>query len=140
MMPTLFNFIKRYWHWLFYLLAIFLFLCAGYRLGADSVQSKWDKAEAKQTAANLAATRQALTDFVAEAMRINGVAGRIEQQTSDLAKNTSTHTVEYRTHEKLVPMPVDCRPDAGRLQHIDAAVADANTAVAGKPDAAMPAN
>ena len=125
--------LKRIWPLLLWIVVLFAALYGCYRMG-------WRAHEAKQTAADLVTTRKALSDFVAEAQRINGVAGRIEQQTSDLAKQTNTHTVEYRTHEKLVPMPVDCRPDASRLQHIDAAIADANTAVTGKSDAPVSTN
>ena len=122
--------LKRIWPLLLWMAVLFAALYGCYRMG-------YRAHEAKQTADDLAATRQALSNFVTEAQRINGVAGRIEQQTYDLAKQTSTHTVEYRTHVQTIPMPADCRPDAGRLQHIDAAVADANAAVAGKPDAPM---
>lgn len=125
--------LKRIWPLLLWMVVLFAALYGCYRMG-------YRAHEAKQTAKDLAATRKTLNDFVVETKRINGVAGRIEQQTSDLAKQTNTHTVEYRTHEKLVPMPVDCRPDAGRLQHIDAAIADANTAVTGKPDAPVSTN
>jgi hypothetical protein len=121
--------------WLLMLVVVVGALYGCYCWGAND-----KKAEivAKQTAADLAATQKVLSTFVAEAGRINGVAGRIEQQTADLSKQTSTHTVEYITHVKNVPMPVDCRPDAGRLQHIDSAVADANAAATGKPDASVP--
>ena len=123
--------LKRYWPVLLALAGLSVAMYGCYRMG-------WQAREAKQTAVDLATTQKALTDFLAEAKRINGVAGRIERQTVELSKQTNTHTVEYRTHEKLVPLSVDCRPDAGRLQHIDAAVTDANTAVTGKPNAPLP--
>ena len=108
--------LKRIWPLLLWMAVLFAALYGCYRMG-------YRAHEAKQTADDLAATRQALSNFVTEAQRINGVAGRIEQQTSDLSKQTSTHTVEYRTHEKLVPMPVDCQPDTGRHFRCDGAAA-----------------
>ena len=74
------------------------------------------------------ASSKELDAFIAESNRLAGVAERIQSGIDAAASQTQTRIVEYRTHEKLVPLPADCRIDAGRLQQLKAATAAANEA------------
>lgn len=95
----------------------------------------------QQTGRELTAARQALASFAAEAKRLDGLAGRIQHQADALAGKTQTRIVEYRTHEKLAPLPADCRIDAERLRQLAAGVANVNAAiVAAQPDRASDAD
>lgn len=108
-------------------------LLAGGALGATwwhGWHSRGDQVERQASDQALADARQALTRFTAETDRLNGLAGGIQQQADRLASQTATRIVEYRTHEKLVPLPADCRIDAGRLQQLQAGVDAANAAIA----------
>ena len=74
------------------------------------------------------ATSKELAAFVAESNRLAGVAERVQSGIDAAASQTQTRIVEYRTYEKLVPLPADCRIDAGRLQQLQAATLAVNAA------------
>ena len=113
-------------------LAILAALGVAWWLGWDA---RGDAEQRRQASRELADARQALAGFAAEARRLDGLAGRIQQQADALAGKSQTRIVEYRTHEKLVPLPADCRVDAERLRQLAAGVADVNAAiVATQPD------
>lgn len=95
-------------------------------LGWDA---RGDVEQRQQAGRELADARQVLVNFVADAKRLDGLAGRIKQQADALAGKSQTRIVEYRTHEKLVPLPADCRVDAERLRQLAAGVADVNSAI-----------
>ncbi|OQS36691.1 hypothetical protein B0T40_09875 [Chromobacterium haemolyticum] len=103
--------------------------------------ARGDVEQRQHAGRELAEARQALDGFAAEAKRLDGLAGRIQQQADALAGKTQTRIVEYRTHEKLLPLPADCRIDAERLRQLAAGVADVNAAiVATQPDRASAAD
>ncbi|MBI3146479.1 MAG: hypothetical protein HYZ18_14745 [Pseudogulbenkiania sp.] len=77
----------------------------------------------------LADSRAALKDFASEADRLNGISAAVQAAVDQLASQSSTHIVEYRTHEKLVPLPADCRLDPERLRQLQSAVDDVNAAI-----------
>ncbi|WP_147289940.1 hypothetical protein [Crenobacter cavernae] len=107
-------------------------LIAGAALGVawwHGWHTRGDEIERKASDQVLADARQALARFASESARLNGLAGKIQQQADRLASQTATRIVEYRTHEKLVPLPADCRIDAGRLQQLQAGVDAANAAI-----------
>ncbi len=108
-------------------------LLTGGALGATwwhGWHSRGDRVERQASDLALADARQALTRFATEADRLNGLAGGIQQQADRLVSQTATRIVEYRTHEKLVPLPADCRIDAVRLQQLQTGVDAANAAIA----------
>lgn len=107
-------------------LAILAALGLAWWLGWDA---RGDAEQRRQSGRELAEARQALDGFAAEAKRLDGLAGRIQQQANALAGKTQTRIVEYRTHEKLGPLPADCRIDAERLRQLAAGVADVNAAI-----------
>ncbi|QOD84199.1 hypothetical protein [Chromobacterium haemolyticum] len=107
-------------------LAIMAALCLAWWLGWDA---RGDVEQRQQADRELAAARQALASFVAEAKRLDGLALRVQEQADALAGKTQTRIVEYRTHEKLVPLPADCRIDAERLRQLAAGVADVNASI-----------
>lgn len=107
-------------------LAVLAALGLAWWLGWDA---RGDVEQRQQAARELTVARQALASFAAEAARLDGLAGRIQQQADALAGKTQTRIVEYRTHEKLVPLPADCRIDAERLRQLAAGVADVNAAI-----------
>jgi hypothetical protein len=93
--------------------------------GLRNLQASRDTARRDASASN-----KELAAFVAEANRLSSVAERIQSGIDVAASQTQTHIVEYRTHEKLVPLPADCRIDAGRLQQLKAATVAVNAAPA----------
>lgn len=107
-------------------LAALAALGAAWWLGWDA---RGDAEQRRQSGRELAEARQALASFVAEAVRLDGLASRVQEQAAALAGKTQTRIVEYRTHEKLVPLPADCRIDAERLRQLAAGVADVNAAI-----------
>ena len=91
--------------------------------GLRNLQASRDTAQRDASASS-----KELAAFVAESNRLAGVAERIQSGIDAAASQTKTRIVEYRTHEKLVPLPADCRIDAGRLQQLKAATVAANEA------------
>ncbi|MBN3003342.1 hypothetical protein JW897_06280 [Chromobacterium alkanivorans] len=119
-------------------LAILVALGVAWWLGWDA---RGDVEQRQQADRELTAARQALASFAAEAKRLDGLALRVQEQADALAGKSQTRIVEYRTHEKLVPLPADCRIDAERLRQLAAGVADVNAAiVAAQPDRASTAD
>lgn len=108
-------------------LAVVVALALAWWLGWDA---RGDAEQRQQAGSELAAARQALASFAAEAARLDGLARRVQEQADALGGKTQTRIVEYRTHEKLVPLPSDCRIDAERLRQLAAGVADVNAAIA----------
>ena len=78
----------------------------------------------------LADARQTLTDFRAEANRLNTISSDIQQRVDQINANAARHSTEYRTYVTQNPLPADCRFDAERLRRIQSAVDDANAAIA----------
>ncbi|WP_374419484.1 hypothetical protein [Chromobacterium sp.] len=111
------------WKWLGLLIA----LAAAWWLGWDS---RGDQLERQQAQHELSAARRSLDDFVAESQRLQGLGALVEERIAKLKGSTETRIVEYRTHEKLVPLPADCRIDPERLRQLQAGVNDANAAIA----------
>lgn len=92
--------------------------------------ARGDAEQRQQASRELADARHALASFAAEAKRLDGLALRVQEQADALAAKSQTRIVEYRTHEKLVPLPADCRIDAERLRQLAAGVVDVNAAIA----------
>ncbi|BBH12933.1 hypothetical protein [Chromobacterium haemolyticum] len=108
-------------------LGLLIALAAAWWLGWES---RGDKLEWQQTQNELSAARRALDDFITESQRLQGLGALVEERIVKLKGNTETRIVEYRTHEKLVPLPADCRIDPERLRQLQAGVNDANAAIA----------
>lgn len=108
-------------------LGLLIVLAAAWCLGW---QSRGDKLERQQAQNELGAARRALDDFITESQRLQGLGALVEERIVKLKGNTETRIVEYRTHEKLVPLPADCRIDPERLRQLQAGVNDANAAIA----------
>lgn len=77
----------------------------------------------------LADSRAELKNFASEVSRLNGISATVQAAVDQIASQSNTRIVEYRTHEKLVPLPVDCRLDPERLRQLQSAVDDVNTAI-----------
>jgi len=90
-------------------------------------------ADLKREQADIRATQAAgaLNDLVAAASNINAAAKGYVDARDDLISAMSAITKDLKNVQKQNPLPVNCRPDAGRLRSFQAAVAAANAAAAG---------
>lgn len=105
---------------------------AYHRGGADN--------EAAHVAHDLKETRDVLADFEAAAKDMNGLAGEFTGISSALSVQISTISRNFRNVTKASPLPPDCKPDAFRVQSLDAAIAAANTAAGRFSGPAVPAH
>jgi len=96
--------------------------------GASQFQAGVDKANADHTLAEL-------TEFKTQTARLAGVSGTLEAALEAL-RDAKPKTIErYTRVEVQSPLPVGCRIDAQRMQHINDSGRVANAA--GQPSAAV---
>jgi len=84
-----------------------------------------------------------LKDLTAAAKNVATAANGYVTARSDLTAAMTAITEDLQNVQKNMPLPADCRPDAGRLRSLQSAVDAANRAAAGvgqQPGSAMPAN
>lgn len=93
----------------------------GWQAGAEIADLKAGYAKERETQATAA-----LTTLKADADAITKAAGEYAAITSPLAPKIAALTKELRNAPRL---PVDCRPDAGRVQNLDAAIDAANQSI-----------
>jgi hypothetical protein len=95
-------------------------------------------AQAQSIAANAQA---ALKQYAGDAATINAAANGLIAIEQGLNSKFGSLTLDLASHEKAVPLPADCKPDAFRLRVLSDAVAAANAAAAGREvSAGLPAN
>jgi hypothetical protein len=94
----------------------------GWRHGAEIAELRRAHAEFR---AGL--SEQALADVQADAATIRAAATEFATIQSTLAPRMTALTKELRNAK---PLPADCRPDAGRVRNLDAAIDAANQAAA----------
>ena len=110
----------------------------GWRKDADIADLKREQADDRA-----ADTAAALTDLVTAAGKVKAAAQGYVSARNDLTTAMSAISMDLKNVQKQNPLPVDCRPDAGRLRNLQAAAAAANAAAAGtgqQPGGALSAN
>lgn len=105
----------------------------GYRLTIASMQR--DQANAAVATANTA-----LKQFTADADAIHGAAAAFGGVQSELSAKLATISRNFHAATKTVPLPVDCKPDLGRLHSLADAIAATNTAAGLQPVATVPSH
>jgi len=98
----------------------------GWRKDADIADLKREQADDRA-----AGTAAALTDLVTAAGNVKAAAQGYVSARNDLTTAMSAISKDLKNVQKQNPLPVDCRPDAGRLRNLQAAVAAANAAASG---------
>ena len=93
----------------------------GWRHDAEIAELQRAHAETMRSQSELA-----LTTLQADAERITTAANEFAAIQSTLAPRMSALTKELRNAK---PLPADCRPDAGRVQNLDAAIDAANKSI-----------
>jgi hypothetical protein len=96
----------------------------GWRHGAQIADLKRAHAEFRATL-----SEAALADVHADAATIRQAATEFSTIQSTLAPRMSALTKELHNARTTRPLPVDCRPDAGRVQNLDAAIDAANKSI-----------
>ena len=93
----------------------------GWRHGAEIADLQRAHAEFRATL-----SEAALADVQADAAVIRQAAAEFATIQSTLAPKMTALTKELRNAK---PLPADCRPDAGRVQNLDAAIDAANKSI-----------
>jgi hypothetical protein len=96
----------------------------GWRHHAEIAELQRAHAETMRSQSELA-----LTTLQADATRITEAATEFATIQSTLAPRMSALTKELHNARTSRPLPVDCRPDAGRVQNLDAAIDAANKSI-----------
>lgn len=89
---------------------------------------------------NLKQTQEVLAQFSKDAAGIHGAAQAYVSQRSDVDAKFAALSKDLKNATKAKPLPVDCKPDAGRVRSLAAAISAANSAIGRSSGAAMPAN
>ena len=96
----------------------------GWRHGAEIAELQRAHAEFRATL-----SEAALANVQADAAIITKAATEFADIRSTLAPRMSALTKELHNARTSRPLPVDCRPDAGRVQNLDAAIDAANKSI-----------
>ena len=102
-----------------------------YRLTISNMQR--DIATADARVAN-----DALVQFIDQTNRIKGAADEYAGLLNTFNGRMGKISNDLRKAMEARPLPVDCKPDAGRMQSLSAAVAATNAAAGRDPVPAMP--
>lgn len=96
----------------------------GWRHDAEIAELQRAHAETMRSQSELA-----LSTLQADAARITSAATEFAAIQSTLTPRMSALTKELHNARTTRPLPVDCRPDAGRVQNLDAAIDAANKSI-----------
>ena len=96
----------------------------GWRHDAEIAELQRAHAEFRATL-----SEAALANVQADAAIITKAATEFADIRSTLAPRMSALTKELHNARTSRPLPVDCRPDAGRVQNLDAAIDAANKSI-----------
>lgn len=96
----------------------------GWRHGAEIAELQRAHAEFRATL-----SEAALANVQADATVIRTAATEFAAIQSTLTPRMSALTKELHNARTTRPLPVDCRPDAGRVQNLDAAIDAANKSI-----------
>ena len=96
------------------------------------------KAEAAQTALELAQTKEVLADFENAALAMNGLAGQYVSISQDLNTQINGISGRFRNGARNNPLPDTCRPDPFRVQHFEASITATNAAIGRGAGPAVP--
>ena len=96
----------------------------GWRHDAEIAELQRAHAEFRATL-----SEAALADVQADAAVIRTAATEFAAIQSTLTPRMSALTKELHNARTTRPLPIDCRPDAGRVQNLDAAIDAANKSI-----------
>lgn len=108
----------------------------GWRKDAEIADAKRQQADSRTKAAETA-----LSDLVDAGKKVGEAAAGLVGDKRTLTTAMAAISKDLKDAQKQKPLPVDCRPDAGRLRSLQSAVAATNNAVSGvgqQPGAAVP--
>ncbi|ODP33058.1 hypothetical protein [Pandoraea sp. ISTKB] len=97
----------------------------GWRMSAAVAEVRQARAEDRADAAE-----SALTDLAEGASRVKAAADAYKFESSAITGQLAQISKELKSYAKDKPLPVDCRPDAGRVRSLAEAVAAAKQAAA----------
>lgn len=98
----------------------------GWRLAADMATVQKDAAESRATSAN-----KALDQLAGRLNDMSTATTAAQLDVSTLAVKMDLIRKEQKNAQAQTPLPVDCKPDAGRVSRLRDAVAAANAAITG---------
>lgn len=98
----------------------------GWRLESKVAAVQKDSAESRAASANAA-----LDQLAGRMDAMNTQATAAQLDVSTLAMKMDQIRKDQKNAQAQTPLPVDCKPDAGRVDRLRSAVAAANAAIAG---------
>lgn len=118
--------------WGYVAAAAFSALVAGWL--AHSLQAKIDQGPLNSLKAQLAqqqanAANASLKQFEADAATMHEWAASYQSDSAALGDKLSAIKTEFAHAIKSAPLPADCKPDAGRLHSLAAAIAATNSTI-----------